>query len=284
MLLHVTHRTTFIYAGPVRDSSNEVRLRPVDDENQTTRRFALHLSPAAPSIRDYLDYYGNRVHYFDLSNAHDALVIESESEVETTPSAQRRPIPTLPCPARHGISAADELVAEYLVDSPYVPFSVELRHEVQQFLAANDPADAWTQVCALGRHVYQTFSYKPRTTGVHTTATEAIQLRAGVCQDFAHVMIGLCRLAGHPARYVSGYFFNPDRRPDEPEASHAWVEVHLPGYGWASYDPTHDRLADERYVKVAAGRDYSDIRPVSGTYRGAPTRELRVEVSVREIR
>lgn len=283
MLLHVLHRTTFIYAGSVRDSSNEVRLRPVDDCDQITRRFDLNLSPAVPDLRDYLDYYGNRVHYFDLASSHDHLVIEARSEVETTPTAQRGSIPVVPLPHHRGLSASDELVAEYLVDSPYVPFGVELRYELDQFLAANPADDAWTQTRLLGRHVYQTFSYKPRTTGVNTTAVEALRLRAGVCQDFAHVMIGLCRLAGHPTRYVSGYFFNPDRRPDELEASHAWVEVHIPGYGWAAYDPTHDRPADDRYIKVAAGRDYSDIRPVSGTYRGAPTKELRVEVAVRAL-
>jgi Transglutaminase-like enzymes, putative cysteine proteases len=284
MLLQVLHRTTFVYAGPVRDSFNEVRLRPVDDCDQQARRFDLRLTPAAGDIRDYVDYYGNRVHYFDLPGAHDCLVIEAESQIETTPDSRRAPIPAIPCPRHHGVTAADELYAEYLVDSHYVPLSVELRHELQEFRTSHDPADAWHEVRSLGGHVYRTFTYKPGATRVSTVATEALSLRAGVCQDFAHVMIGLCRLAGFPARYVSGYFFNPDRRPDEPEASHAWVEVHLAGYGWAAYDPTHDRPADERYIKVAAGRDYGDVRPVSGTYRGAPTKELRVEVSVRETR
>jgi transglutaminase-like putative cysteine protease len=107
-------------------------------------------------------------------------------------------------------------------------------------------------------------------------------LRAGVCQDFAHVMLGLCRCIGIPARYASGYFLNSDRKPGEMEASHAWIEAFIPGHGWAAYDPTHARRPDERYVKVAVGRDYADIRPVSGTYRGAKTSELRVEVEVRE--
>jgi transglutaminase-like putative cysteine protease len=93
-------------------------------------------------------------------------------------------------------------------------------------------------------------------------------------------MLGLCRTAGIPARYVSGYFLNANRRPGEIEASHAWVEALVPGFGWAAFDPTHDRPVDERYVKVAAGRDYADVLPVSGTYRGAPTRELNVEVTV----
>lgn len=283
MLLHILHRTTFRYDGPVRDSFNEVRLRPVDDCDQATRRFDLRLTPAAADVRDYVDYYGNRVHYFDLPGAHDCLVIEAESEIETTPNARRMPIPVIPCPGQAGAGEPDELHTEYLVDSHYVPLGVELRHEYQACCAPHERRDIWSEVRRLGGHVYRTFTYKQRVTGVNTVATEALRLRAGVCQDYAHVMIGLCRLAGFPARYVSGYFLNQDRRPDEPEASHAWVEVHLPGYGWAAYDPTHDRPADERYVKIAAGRDYGDIRPVSGTYRGAPTKELSVEVSVREL-
>jgi transglutaminase-like putative cysteine protease len=98
------------------------------------------------------------------------------------------------------------------------------------------------------------------------------------------VHLGLCRTLGIPARYVSGYFLNSARRPGENEASHAWIEAWLPGAGWLPYDTTHARPADDRYVKLAVGRDYADIRPVSGTYRGAPTRALRVAVCIREVR
>jgi transglutaminase-like putative cysteine protease len=282
MLLHLLHRTTFVYAGPVRDSFNEVRLRPVDDSSQACRSFELRISPGGGEVRDYLDYYGNRVHYFDLAASHEQLVIEAESEVETTANISRPPIPAVPSPGRPGASAPSELYAEFLTDSHYVPHSVELWRETQDVFADEGRRDVWNDALRLGQHVFNTFKYKPHSTGVHTLATDALKLRTGVCQDYAHVMLGLCRAVGIPARYVSGYFFNRSRRPGEIEASHAWVEVLVPGYGWAAYDPTHDRIADDRYVKVAAGRDYSDIRPVSGTYRGAPTRELRVEVTVRE--
>ncbi len=282
MLLHLLHRTTFVYAGAVRDSFNEVRLRPVDDEAQTCRDFALRISPGGSDVRDYLDYYGNRVHYFDLAASHEQLVIEAESQVETIANDQRPSIPVVPSPGRPGAHAPSEIYAEFLTDSHYVPHSVELWRETQDVFADDGRNDVWNDALRLGRHVFKTFKYKPHTTGVHTLATDALKLRTGVCQDYAHVMLGLCRTVGIPARYVSGYFFNRSRRPGEIEASHAWVEVLIPDYGWAAYDPTHDRIADDRYVKIAAGRDYADIRPVSGTYRGAPTRELRVEVTVRE--
>jgi transglutaminase-like putative cysteine protease len=104
--------------------------------------------------------------------------------------------------------------------------------------------------------------------------------RRGVCQDYAHAMLALCRVQGIPARYVSGYFHNVERLPGEIEASHAWVETLLPGYGWKGFDPTHDRIVDTRYIRLATGRDYGDIRPVSGTFRGRGTRLLTVDVKI----
>ncbi|HEX2854886.1 MAG TPA: transglutaminase family protein [Opitutaceae bacterium] len=277
MILRLLHRTTFIYAGQARDSFNEARLCPVDDPTQSRRHFVLRTDPVV-TTRDYRDFYGNIVHYFDVTAPHHQLVIEAESEIETTPNDVRAPIPAVPV-SELATCAERELYAEFLNESFYVPQAVELWREAQDAMAGQR-FTVWADAIRLGRHVYQTFAYKPRTTGVSTRATDALAQRTGVCQDFAHVMLGMCRSIGIPARYVSGYFFNRGRQPDDIEASHAWVEVMIPGHGWAGFDPTHDRAADERYVKVATGRDYADIRPVSGTYRGAPTRELRVEVAV----
>jgi transglutaminase-like putative cysteine protease len=277
MLLHLLHRTTFIYAGSARDSFNEARLCPIDDETQSRRQFSLRTNPRVET-RDYRDFYGNIVHYFDVTAPHHELVIEAESEIETTPNANRLVVPAVSV-AELEASSERELYAEFLNESAYVPEAVELWREAQDAIAG-ERFTVWADAIRIGRHVYQTFTYKPNSTGVNTRAVEALKQRTGVCQDFAHVMLGMCRSLGIPARYVSGYFFNRNRRPDEVEASHAWVEVMIPNYGWAAFDPTHDRAADERYVKVATGRDYADIRPVSGTYRGAPTRDLKVEVVV----
>lgn len=277
MLLHLLHRTTFVYAGSARDSFNEARLCPVDDETQSRRQFALRTTPGTEA-REYRDFYGNVVHYFDVATPHHKLVIEAESEIETVPNVSRAPVPAVPI-AELETCVERELYAEFLNESTYVPQAVELWREAQDAIAG-ERFTVWADVIRIGRHVYRTFEYKPNSTGVNTRATDAIQQRKGVCQDFAHVMLGMCRSIGMPARYVSGYFFNQHRRPGEIEASHAWVEVMVPGHGWSAYDPTHDRVADERYVKVATGRDYADIRPVSGTYRGAPTRDLQVEVIV----
>lgn len=278
MHLRVVHRTTFNYAGKAHDSFNETRLRPMTDRTQRCHDFTLHVEPAASS-RDYDDFYGNTVHTFEVIESHTKLIIESTSAVETTPSPSPVPGVSFDQLERDG---EREMLAEFYTASHYVPLEPELARETRVALDGGR-ADVWTTVRRLGSHIYRNFAYRPKTTGVNTRATDVLKLRMGVCQDFAHVHLGLCRTLGIPARYVSGYFFNSSRRPSEIEASHAWIEAWLPGGGWVGFDPTHDRPTDERYVKVAVGRDYADIRPVNGTYRGAPTLSLQVDVSVREI-
>jgi transglutaminase-like putative cysteine protease len=280
MHLRVLHRTTFAYAGKASESFNEVRLRPAETDTQRCLDFRLRLTPGT-TPRDYTDFYGNTVHYFEIIDPHPRLCIEAVSQVATVPMSARPPVPRVPV-ADLERSAEREMLAEFYNSSHYVPLEVELWREAQDALAEGR-SDVWNDVRRLGGHIHRCFAYRPHTTGVNTRATDVLKLRMGVCQDFAHVHLGLCRSMGIPARYVSGYFFNNTRRPRETEASHAWIEAWVPGAGWAAFDPTHDRVADERYVKIAVGRDYADIRPVSGTYRGAPTRELRVDVAVREI-
>jgi transglutaminase-like putative cysteine protease len=279
MHLSILHRTTFTYAGKAHDSFNEVRLRPIDDAFQKCVNFDLRLEPTA-TPQEYSDFYGNTIHYFDIAEGHTKLIVEAQSLVETTPNDDRPSVPSVSSSDLEH-SAEREMFAEFYTSSHYVPLEVELWREAQDALC-DGRADVWNEVCRLGRHIYRTFAYKPKTTGVSTRANDALKLRMGVCQDFAHVHLGLCRSLGIPARYVSGYFFNTTRRPREIEASHAWIEAYVPGFGWAAFDPTHDRPADDRYVKVAVGRDYADIRPINGTYRGAPTRSLKVDVKVRQ--
>ena len=250
----------------------------MSDPTQRCVDFRLHITPGAET-RDYEDFYHNRVHHFEVIPEHPRLVIEARSTVETAPLDARPPVPRVPVEELER-SAEREMLAEFYNGSHYVPLEVELWREAQDALAEGR-SDVWNDVRRLGQHVYRRFAYRPHTTGVNTRATDVLKLRMGVCQDFAHVHLRLCRSVGIPARYVSGYFFNTTRRPREIEASHAWIEAWIPGHGWAAFDPTHDRVADERYVKVAVGRDYADIRPVNGTYRGAPTRALKVTVTVR---
>ncbi len=279
MHLRILHRTTFSYPGQATDSFNEVRLRPVNDPTQHCLDFQLKLTPFAEA-RDYEDFHNNLAHYFDIPGPHSELIIEAISLVKTEPMNRRPAVPSIPTAVLETF-ADREMLAQFYTSSHYVPLDVELWREAQDALR-DGRGDIWSDVRRLGSHIYRTFSYRQNVTGVNTRATEALKLRSGVCQDYAHVHLGLCRSVGIPSRYVSGYFFNDTRKTSEIEASHAWIEAYVPGFGWAPYDPTHDRPADERYVKVAVGRDYADIPPVNGTYRGAAARSLKVEVTVRQ--
>ena len=277
MRLHVRHLTRFEYDGPAQDSFNDARLCPVSDPLQRCVEFTLRLDPQVP-VHTYHDFYLNRVDHFDLHHPHGQLEVEALSLVETRPDP-RGPVGKPHPPSLLDDPAVSENYFDFLLDSHFVTLDPEVWREAIDVLP-NGVSDLWEDGMALGRHIFKTFTYAPRTTHAGTRVPEALKNRRGVCQDFAHVMLALCRTQGIPARYVSGYFFNEKRKPGEIEASHAWVEIFLPGYGWKGYDPTHDRLADTRYVKLAVGRDYADIRPINGSYRGKGTKTLTVEVEV----
>lgn len=276
--LRVTHLTCYTYEGEVWDSYNEARLMPVSDTAQRCERFFLRTEPSA-IVRDFPDLHGNCVHYFDVLKPHRVLEVESNSLVQTNADT-RGAVPFLNAPAELKNSDVQETCFEFLNASKFVSLQAEIWHEAMDALPGG-LTDVWQDVLAVGQHIHQTFTYTPRFTTVNTQPVEVVKSRRGVCQDFAHIMLGICRTHGIPARYVSGYFFNPNHAPDEIEASHAWIEVYLPGYGWKGFDPTHNRVPDTRYVKIAVGRDYADIKPVSGTFRGNPMRQMIVEVRIR---
>jgi transglutaminase-like putative cysteine protease len=134
--------------------------------------------------------------------------------------------------------------------------------------------------------VCEDFEYVPGSTQVGSPVSQVFEQRQGVCQDFAHLMIALCRVVGIPARYVSGYFYiarTVGGSADDNSVSHAWVECCLPGIGWVGYDPTHNRRVGTTYIKVAIGRDYADVRPLAGTFRGETVAQMEVSVRVERL-
>jgi transglutaminase-like putative cysteine protease len=276
-VLRLRHYTRFDYHGPVEDSFNDVRLCPLSDSLQSCQMFSLRLDPAT-AIYTYRDFYLNRVDHFELPFRHEWLAVEAESRVATRPDP-RGPVTGAYPPERLGDPSVTENYFDFLDASHFVPLDPPVWREAIDVLS-HEVTDFWMDAVSLGRHICRTFTYTPNATHAGTRVSEVLETRRGVCQDYAHVMLAMCRSLGIPARYVSGYFFNEDRAPDEIEASHAWVEVFLPGYGWKGFDPTHDRPADTRYVRLATGRDYGDIRPINGTYRGRGTRLLTVEVKI----
>jgi transglutaminase-like putative cysteine protease len=279
LLLSISHLTRYTYDGPVKDSFNEARLQPISDSLQQCREFRFRLNPETP-VRDYPDFYTNCVHYFDVPDPHETLEVEATSLVQTMPET-RGDIPAV-APGQLKDSSIGEHYFDFLHSSEFVSLGADVWRESLDALP-DGLQDVWSDVVKVGEYIQRNYKYTPLSTNVNTRSDEVIKKKQGVCQDFAHLMIGICRTHGIPARYVSGYFLNRHKLPGEIEASHAWIETYIPGYGWKGYDPTHRRETDTRYVKIAVGRDYSDIRPVGGTFRGKGTRNMVVEVSVQRV-
>jgi transglutaminase-like putative cysteine protease len=281
MKLHVLHRTRFKYETSVRDSFNEARLQPVTAGMQTCHSFLLKVLPPS-KLSHYLDFYFNCVHLFEIVQPHNELSVEANSVVTTGDlavlAAEAIPLPL----EKIAECARMERCYDFLQSSTYVETGSDLWRMALDVTAGQ--TDAWQAAQAIMQYVFREFRYQSASTHVHTHMRDVLKARMGVCQDFAHVMLGLCRAIKIPARYVSGYLYNgPADQLKGAQASHAWVEVYLPGPGWCGLDPTNNRLADGHYVKVAVGRDYADVSPLKGTYRGTTKRQLTVDVLVTRL-
>jgi transglutaminase-like putative cysteine protease len=279
MRLHVTHRTRFTYLEPVKDSFNEARLQPTSSGGQRCDDFRLRVLPPA-IISSYQDLYQNCVHLFDVSRAHRELMVTATSRVQTNdiPSGPPRDAATLPLANMHECGRL-ELCHDFLQPSGYIDLSPDLWRLALDM--TDGLSDAWQAALAIMRQIHGGFRYQPNSTHVNTRTADVLSTRSGVCQDFAHLMVGLCRALKIPARYVSGYLYNgPADQLIGAQASHAWAEIYLPHYGWCGLDPTNNRIVDGHYVKIAVGRDYADVSPLRGTYRGTPHRKMTVDVLV----
>jgi len=271
----IIHRTQYTYAAPVRESFNEARLQPFSDEWQKVDHFLLKILPAA-RLRHHHDFYSNVVHRFEISEPHTSLLVETHLRVTT------RPRPALaddaaPWPLAHiGEAAQESRIFEFLQESRFVDLSPETWRLALDTTAG--VTDTWQAARALMGFVHSQFKYEPNATSVHTHMRDVLREQRGVCQDFAHVMIGMCRTLKIPALYVSGYLAT-----EAASATHAWVEVLIPGVGWRPLDPTHNRQTDETYVKIAVGRDYADVPPLTGNYKGTTNRQMEVQVNIQSI-
>ncbi len=290
MLLQVTHETRYRYTPPVRTAQHMAHLAPRDGPGQRVLSHRLEISPRAAPPVENRDAFGNRRTFFSLHAAHDELVVTAQSIVET------RPLPPVAGDiawekVREGLRyrrlAAYDPAAEFAFASPHVP-----RHAA--FAAYAEPSfpprrPLLEAARDLMRRIHADFEYHTEATDVSTPALEALGLRQGVCQDFAHVMLGCLRSLGLPARYVSGYLLTVPppgtTRLVGSDASHAWVAVHVPGEagGWVDLDPTNCRAPGEDYVTVAIGRDYSDVAPLRGVLHGGARHQLQVAVTVTPV-
>jgi transglutaminase-like putative cysteine protease len=272
MLLEVAHHLSFAYDAYVRESFLELRMQPKTGAHQTLRSFVLAVGPPTKLFR-YRDWLDNTVHHFTVASFHDRIAVVSRSLITTHPSApvaaqitDRVPLADTPWQV-HDFLQLDGPVAES-----------EALRAFADGIAVSPDAPLGEQVLAADAAIKSGFAYRKDVTRYDSTTDDFLHLRAGVCQDFTHLMLGLLRRRGIPCRYVSGYL-HIERT--EPAQSHAWIEFFSPTAGWVPFDPTHHRAVDERYVVVGHGRHYDDVAPNKGIFRGNAREHLRAEVHTR---
>jgi transglutaminase-like putative cysteine protease len=281
MFYSIRHLTRFRYDSAVNESLMELRMHPRTEGTQRCLSFQLSIDPRG-RMNEYRDYLGNTVHHFDVPGKHTQLSIVAESAVEI------QPLPELP--ERLGPDAwreLDEMVAagdywEMLMPSEFTQPTPALETLYAQ-LEIKRTEDPLTFLRVLNSAMYSWFDYVPKATRVDSPIDHAIETGKGVCQDFAHIMTAVVRHLKIPCRYVSGYLCHRPNHQDRSAegATHAWVEALLPGgLGWVGFDPTNNLLAGDRHIRTAIGRDYADVPPTKGIFKGKVASELTVSVQV----
>jgi transglutaminase-like putative cysteine protease len=277
--MRVRHSTTYHYEAPVHASYNEARISPLDTPNQFTLEHRVEVQPAANLFR-YRDYWGSRVHVFDLHHEHTELTIVGSSLVET---AERTP----------------NLDTSVTWDSIDAPGMIDRFFEYLGTTRFTEPDDAIREVAAglrdtcptpadalvrLGEWLRGAVIYESGTTTVSTTAAEVLRAGRGVCQDYVHLGLAVLRAAGIPSRYASGYLYpalGGDVGVTFEGESHAWLDAWIGD--WHPVDPTSGASVAERHVLVARGRDYTDIVPLKGVFHGGPARAMEVSVQLTRV-
>ena len=290
MLYKVHHRTCYGYSEPVMLSHNLAHLRPVSDERQKLRSFSLVIRPDPRGISGHIDSFGNHVHFVQVQEGHREFVVDCESELEVLPPRWPDASATPPWEAvargiGHLPSGKVALAAGFRHASPFVPFLEPCRElALASFLPDRPVLEA---ALDLTRKIPKVFQYSPHSTSVATPVAEVLRTLRGVCQDFAHLMLSGLRHLGLPARYVSGYLETappPGKaRLVGADASHAWVQLWLPGFGWVDLDPTNGVAPQERHIRLAVGRDFGDVSPLKGLLLGGGTQAVQVSVDVEPV-
>jgi len=279
MILEIQHETEIEYVDPVTEWLCELRMQPTSDSRQRCHSFRVSLGQHVP-VHHYVDGFGNRVHHFNMLRPPATVRILAASVVETEGS-------------RAGPMASE---ATFSVGSPtpewdvplevldYLPLRGPVRHTplLDPLLAQLRPVP-WMRVgmwvCQVAECIRGRFQYARDVTDATSPIDHVLQHGKGVCQDFTHLMIAVLRSSGVPARYVSGYI----HRENKDSQSHAWCEVWLPDVGWTGFDPTNGCPVTDHFVKTAVGRDYTDVPPNKGTYRGGGTERINVRVATRTL-
>jgi transglutaminase-like putative cysteine protease len=281
MIYQVTHTTRYTYEDAVAQCRNEVRLTPRVLPTQRLREHEIQVEPKPASLHHRKDYFGNDVTMFAVLEKHERLETIARSVVEVTPP---RAVTAASCPWEHArdllASAANGPLleaVEFLFDSPFVAARPELAAYARPTFTPGRPlVDALQE---LSHRIHTEFRYEPQSTFIETPLTSILEDRRGVCQDFAHIMIGALRSLRLAARYVSGYL-RSGADVQGAQASHAWVAAFVPELGWQDFDPTNDVMPSDGHITLAWGRDYGDVTPVKGITLGGGGQKVDIEVRV----
>ena len=290
MLYHISHKTLYEYEYQATLSQQLLHMTPRNFAHQACLYHQIHASPMANELVSNTDYFGNTAHHLSIFTPHDTLLVESESKVQlyTRPewvTLQNSPPWDL---VKHNLKQQTALNAEampYLFESPNIIFSEALAsYASSSFIAGRTLLDA---ALDLTQRIYREFEFDPEATDIATPLAEVLEGRRGVCQDFAHLMIGCMRSLGLACRYVSGYILTTPPAGRErligADASHAWASVYCPNHGWVDFDPTNNCLVQSEHITVAWGRDFSDVSPMHGIVLGGGAQELDVSVTVTPV-
>ncbi len=281
MFYSIRHVTRFRYSAPVHESVMELRMQPRSEGPQALRSFQISTNPRA-QLYAYTDYLGNAVYHFNVLRAHEELRIEAQAIVEV---ANFSPPPESADPLewqRYNPYNLTDLHYDLLEPSKFARESSAFSKFMDETGLEHPQGDPLSALRHLNKTIYDRFEYESGITQVHSPIEVALGARRGVCQDFAHIMIAVARSWGVPARYVSGYLHHrrKDKDRSSEDATHAWVEAYLPSLGWIGLDPTNDIFAGERHIRAAVGRDYADVPPTRGTFKGDAESELAIAVTV----
>jgi transglutaminase-like putative cysteine protease len=290
MLFRVTHTTDYRYGEPVAEAYLELRLTPLSREGQTIQEHRLTIEPASRTS-GYRDYFGNQVAFLSLPYRHSRLTIRSEALVKT--EFKELPGDSLELTtqeARQILTGSLPLVFDYLQPTDMVKIGREAVQWAKRYLAGQIVLRKGLE--NLNRAIYENFQYRKGATDFSTDVSTIWRDRIGVCQDFAHIMLSVLRTAGLPSRYVCGYIETAPPRGDNGErkrlvgsvATHAWVEVLLPGQRWVALDPTNNRWCGEQHIAVSFGRDASEAAPIRGTFKGSGDQVMKVQVKVIRVK
>lgn len=283
MRFDIRYRTTFSYPEVVGESQNELRACPITDDHQQLISYRVHTTPRA-RVLSFGDYWGARVDAFGVTGPHQHLEVVAEASVETAP---RPLVTTAPAPDALDAPAFVEEHLEFRGRSPHCDWGDGVRAAAERVLDLAG-SDVVSRVLVIHRSVGAALRYTPGVTTVGEHVEDVLAGGQGVCQDYAHLAVAMCRAAGVPARYVSGYLFTTDDATGSDSAAdivhvqtHAWFEAAIPGFGWLALDPTNQQAVGVRHVKIGHGRDYDDVPPLRGVYSGTGKPELAATVEIR---